>query len=252
MPVDPFRIQFLTVTLDSQAVLTVVGLVLAGLVFGLAARRARFEAMGAGAWWDVVTAAVIGARIVWVATHLDYYLRGPLQALVITDGGLHPVGLVLGASYGVWRLGREQGGNRDLGQILQFVALGALVTVLFERTGCALTTCGGGPPTELAWSLRRGDELRQPLALYQIAILAPTLLLATEVPRLATGTWTLALMALVLVELVSVAWGGRGPEGLAALVLAAVLALGASSWSARRPRPWLAPLPAASTGGSGG
>lgn len=235
VPVDPFRVQFLTVTLDSQVVLTLVGLVAAGFIVQLAARGAGVADVGVGTWWDVVTTAVIGARALWVLLHLDYYLRGPLQALVITDGGLHPAGLVLGAAYGVWRLASAGGDDRrPWRSVLELVALGVLVTFLVERAGCALTTCGGGPPTDVAWALRRGDELRQPLALYQAVILAGALLLATEVPRLAGRTFPLALGALALVEVVGLAWGGRGAESLVALVLAGVLALAASSPAVRR------------------
>lgn len=288
MPVDPFRIQFLTVTLDSQVVLTLVGLVLAGLAFGQAARRDGLHAIGAGAWWDVATAAVIGARAVWVLTHLDYYLRGPLQALVVTDGGLHPVGLVLGAAYGTWRLGspsREREGQRVVGtegtsslppgegqkasvdsgrgalsttpdaagwrRLVPLVALGTLVTFLFERTGCALTTCGGGPPTEVAWALVRGTELRQPVALYQVAVLASALLLVTEVPRVWARTLAITLTALALVEIISIAAGSRGVEGLVALTLAGFIPRLAAAWAAWRPRTWAAPLPPVSPGPTG-
>ena len=84
MRLDPFRIQILTLSLDSQIVLTLVGLVVAGLVVRQAARH---EGLGvsAGHWWDLVFAAVVGARLVWVITHAGYYLRQPLQAVVVLE-----------------------------------------------------------------------------------------------------------------------------------------------------------------------
>ena len=224
MPIDPFRIQFLTVTLDSHVVLAIVGIALGGLTFRAAASRAGFTHFGAGTWWDVITAAVIGGRAVWVATHLEYYVRAPLQALVVIDGGLSAVGLVLGAAYAVGRLAR--GGDRGAWRgILEFVALGTLVTFAFERAGCALTTCGGGPPTDVAWALLRGDELRQPIALYQAAIVIVALLLATELRRMLGQALPLVLVALGLVQVAALAWGGHGPDldSLAALVLAVTL-----------------------------
>ncbi|MBI2755924.1 MAG: prolipoprotein diacylglyceryl transferase [Chloroflexi bacterium] len=273
MPVDPFRIQILTLTLDSQVVLTLVGMAVAGLVFRLAARRAGFSDFSAATWWDVVTAAIIGARLVWVVLHVEYYLRGPLQVLVVTDGGLHPVGLVLGAAYAVWRLNASHpaanvrlvpdSGGEPIGPspapgadarpgesgawrpIVGIISVGVLVAFLFERAGCALTTCGGGLPADLAWALRRGDELRQPVALYQVAIVAVALLLVTEAPRLARRAFEVGLVALTLVEIVGLTWGGRGPEELVALVLAGGLALAASLRSERTTiRRWAGPLAA--------
>lgn len=243
MQVDPFRIQFLTVTLDSQVVLTLVGIVVAGFTFRLAARRVGFADFGAGTWWDVVTAAVIGGRALWVVTHLDYYLRGPLQIAVITDGGLHPVGLALGAAYSIRRLAAHQPGRDAWRTILGLVAIGALVTFLFERAGCALTTCGGGPPTDVAWALRRGEELRQPLGFYQVTILAGALVLVTEVPRLASRSFPVALAALALVEVIALLWGDRGSEGLAALFVAGALFLGVSLRTRRQQASWTTPLP---------
>ena len=231
MPFDPFRIQFLTVALDSQVVLTAVGLLVAGLAFGLAARRAGLPDLSAGAWWDVVTWAIVGGRALWVILHFDYYLRGPLQALVFTDGGLHPVGLVLGAGYAIWRLARQQpGGTRR--QILECAAVAVLVTFLFERAGCALTTCGGGLPTDAPWALQRGDELRQPVALVQTIVLAGALLLATEVPRIAGRAFPVTVVALILVEILEVAWAGQGMDALAALLLVG------GSWAATSIRAW--------------
>jgi hypothetical protein len=234
LPIDPFRIQFLTVTLDSQVVLAVVGLVVAGLVVGRAAPRVGLPDIGAGAWWDVAAAALIGARMLWVAAHLDYYVRGPLQALVLTDGGLHPVGLVLGAAYGVWRLVKERGEPRPWRPALELLALGVLAFFLFERAGCALTTCGSGPPADVAWALRRGDELRQPLALYQVGVLAISLWLVAEVPAVARRAVPVALTALAVIEVIGLILGGRALDGVVAVLLAGALATAALSPAARR------------------
>lgn len=222
---DPFRVQLLTLTFDSQAVLALIGVAVAGYVFRLAARRARFD-LGASDWWDLAVAAVIGGRVVWVAMHLDYYLRGPLQVLVIIDGGLDPVGLVLGAAYAVRGLRRRTPGA-GWQTLIAPVALAVLTFVLVERAGCALTTCGGGAPTDLPWALRRGDEWRQPLALYQAVIIAGALLLAVEWRGLAGRAFALALVALSLVELMGLLVGRGSPTGLLALGVASVLYLAA-------------------------
>lgn len=232
MSPDPFRITFLTLALDSQAVLVVAGLVVAGFVFRLAARREGLD-QRAGDWWDLVVAAIVGGRLLWVATHLDYYLRGPLQIVVIVDGGLHPVGLVLGAAYAVRGLWRRAPAT-SWRVVVDLVALGTVVVVLAERAGCALTTCGAGPLADLPWALRRGEEWRQPLALYQLIVLAVGLLVMAElreVPGLAFG---IALVALSLVELIVLALGGRSADVLLALGVALALYLLAARVEVRR------------------
>jgi len=215
---DPFRISFLTVTLDSQVVLALVGLVVAGFVVHLAARREGLD-LRAGDWWDLVTGAVLGGRLVWVASHLDYYLRGPLQVVVIIDGGLHPIGLVLGAAYALRSL-RRRTLRAPWRVLVGLIALGTVTTFLFERTGCALTTCGAGPLADIPWALRRGDEWRQPLALYQSIVLAGALLLLVEPRRLRRWGFAITLATLTLVELIGLVLGGASADSLAALGLA--------------------------------
>ena len=234
MQPDPFRIQLLTITLDSQVVLTIVGVAASGVVFSLAARRMG-AAVGAGTWWDLVTAAVVGARVVWVVTHLDYYLRGPLQVVVILDGGLSPVGLVLGMAYGLWRLRGHRPGGPAWRVLVELAALATVVAFLVERAGCALTTCGGGPLTDAVWALRRGDELRQPLALAQVAILATALLWATAGRRPKGSIFSVAWAALAAAEVLAL-WAGRGGEPLIALGMAMALYGAAASLEGRRGR----------------
>lgn len=232
MSPDPFRISFLTITLDSQTVLAIIGLLVAGFVFRLAAGR---EGLGlrAGDWWDLVTSAIIAGRLLWVATHLDYYLRGPLQVVVIVDGGLHPVGLVFGAAYAIRGL-RRRSPNASYRSIVELVALATLVAFTIERAGCALTTCGAGPLSNLPWALQRGEEWRQPLALYQSVVLVVTLLLATELRELRGSAFSAAFVALSLVELISLAMGGRPADSFPALGVALGLYLLAARYDARQ------------------
>ena len=132
MRLDPFRIDILTVSLDSQFVLTVVGLVVAGVLFGRAARE-RGLGLDAGHWWDLVFDAIVGGRVLWVLTHPEYFIRQPLQ-IVAFDGGLHAVGMVLGAAYWLWRLQQSGGmGAAFWRPATDLAALGILTTYLFER-----------------------------------------------------------------------------------------------------------------------
>lgn len=234
MPIDPFRIQLLTLALDSRVVLTLVGFVVAGFTFRQAAQVGGLPHLTASTWWDIVTAAIVGARGLWVLTHWEYYLRGPLQVLVLTDGGLHPVGLVIGAAYAVWRLTRAERATGAGRTILAVVAVATLVAAVLERTGCALTTCGDGSLTNVGWALQRGDALRHPVALYQVGILAGALVLATEVRRLARYAFPVALAGFALSEVVGFVWGNQGAEGITALLAAGILALAAGYTSTQR------------------
>lgn len=230
MPLDPFRIQLGAVAIDSQLVLTVVGLLVAGWLVSAAARREEVVLDG-GAWWDVATAAVIGGRALWVVLHAEYYLRGPLQVLVLTDGGLHPLGLVAGAAVGV---ARASGGPVRWRDTARLVALGVLGAILFERAGCALTTCGGGSPLDAPWALRRGDEWRHPVALYQVLI-AGVSLQALVSARWATHGFAIATGALLLIEVVGVALAARPIDSTIAIGVAAALYGVAALWSGSRP-----------------
>lgn len=236
MTPDPFRIQLLTLSLDSQAVLTVVGLVVTAFVFRLAARRLALD-LRAGHWWDLVTVSVVGARLLWVVTHADYYLRQPLQVVVIVDGGLHPLGLALGAAYWVWRLGRaddRSGDSTPWRLAADLVAVGTLTTFLFERAGCALTTCGAGSASVLPWALQRGAEWREPVALEQVVVLAVALAVSVEALRVRGAAFAMALVALALIELVALAAGSFSLEWM--LVLGAALLIYVGIWSCQSSR----------------
>ena len=243
---DPFRIQLLTLTLDSQAVLTVVGLLAAALVFRLAARREGLD-LRAGHWLDLVTASLIGARLLWVATHVEYYLRQPPQILVIIDGGLHPLGLVLGAAYWIWRfVGSSQ--NMPWRALVDIVAIGALTTFLFERAGCALTTCGAGPQTELPWALYRGAELREPLALEQLIVIGATLALSVEFGRVRGAAFGMAWLAFGLVEYIGLVAGSSSLQGFVAIGAALVLYAMVTVWGMQTPRLRPSPPPTSPAG----
>lgn len=231
MILDPFRVQFLTVTLDSQAVMTLAGLLVAGPLFHLAAARLGLD-LHAADWWDLATAAVVGGRLLWVVTHLDYYVRAPLQVFVVVDGGLHPLGLVLGAAYALRSL-RQRAPSVPPRALVEPLVVAVLAALLFERAGCALTTCGGGGLTDLPWALQRGDEWRQPIALYQAVILATGLLLAVKWPCRSNLPFGVGLAALAVAELVAFSLGTRSVETLVALGTATVV-----YWVAeRRTRP---------------
>ncbi|WP_291990719.1 prolipoprotein diacylglyceryl transferase family protein [Luteitalea sp.] len=227
MRLDPFRIQILTLSLDSQIVLTLVGLVIAGVVFRQSARQAGFG-LSTSHWWDLVFAAVVGGRLIWVVTHAEYYLRQPLQIVVILDGGLHAVGLALGAACWSWRFSRT-GDAPPWRSVVDLVAIGILTTYLFERVGCALTTCGTGPASELPWAILRGDEWHTPMALEQVIVLAVVLIVAAETLRVRGAVFITILAAFTLAEGIAFVDGRPSVEGLVALAALLMMYL-LTSW----------------------
>lgn len=222
MRLDPFRVQFMTVSLDSQAVLTLVGLVVAGVVFHRAARQ-EGVALSAGDWWDLVFASVVGGRLTWIVTHAEYYVRQPLQVVVVLDGGLHLIGLALGAACWVWR--HSQTDDLPWRRVVDVVAIGVLTTFLFERTGCALTTCGTGPASELAWAILRGGQWYAPLALAQVGVLAVALIASVDGLRRRGAAFAIALGALLLVEAIAFLSGRPSMDGVVALMAPSVMYL---------------------------
>jgi prolipoprotein diacylglyceryltransferase len=227
MRLDPFRIQVLTLSLDSQFVLILVGLAAAGWMFGKAARRHELD-LGAGHWWDLAIYAAVGGRLLWIVGHPDYYLRQPLQAVVILDGGLSTVGLALGAGYWIWRSSRIENAA-PWWLLVDLVAIAALTALLFERVGCALTTCGSGPVSQVPWAMLRGDAWQMPMALEQVAVLAVALAVGVEAMHRRRAAFATALVAWVLVETIEL-WAGRSViEGV--LTLAALLMMYAMPWA---------------------
>jgi len=234
MSFDPFHLQLLTISLDSQIVLAAVGIVVAGALFGRAASQGGLPVLGASDWFNLVFVALVGSRGVWLATHLDYYLRAPLQLAAFTDGGLTAVGLVLGMSYGIWRLRRGESAV-SWRTIVDLAASATLIALTWERAGCALTSCGAGPPADLAWALQRSDVLRQPVALYQVAILAPAALLASERRWQVGQRFWITLAAVAATTVVGEQWGNQSAlDELVAELLAGLLYTGVLLKAQRR------------------
>ncbi|GIW07503.1 MAG: hypothetical protein KatS3mg060_2308 [Dehalococcoidia bacterium] len=177
--------------------------------------------------------AVVGGRLLWVVTHLDYYVRAPLQVFVVVDGGLHPLGLVLGAAYALRSL-RQRAPSVPPRALVEPLVVAVLAALLFERAGCAPDDLRDRRPHRPPpGRSSAGDEWRQPIALYQAVILATGLLLAVKWPCRSNLSFGVGLAALAVAELVAFSLGTRSVETLVALGTATVV-----YWVAeRRTRP---------------
>ncbi len=214
---DPFRLQVLTVSLDSQVVLAVLGVLVAGLV---ARDRARGLGWGPGGVWDaslsVATWGIVAGRLGWVATHLEYYLRAPLQVAALGDGGFLFGTAVLGAGWALWREGRALDlPAEELGRI---VAPAAAAAFLLDRAGCALTACGSGQAASVPWALVRSGVSLHPVGLYGVALWLGAWLALWRWGRTAPAavSWLALLAALALDRAVAWWFGYAGADGLAA------------------------------------
>jgi prolipoprotein diacylglyceryltransferase len=134
---DPFRIQFFTISLDSEFVLGIVGVILAGLVARDAASRlGRSPERLWDATLDVAFWTIAGARIGWVVSHPEYYARAPLQIFAVGDGGFVFATAALAAALVL----RRHRARLSLSW-LEFGAVAApaiAVALLLDRAGCAL------------------------------------------------------------------------------------------------------------------
>ena len=214
---DPFRLQFLTVSLDSEVILAVVGVLVAGLVARTLARR--FGRAPADAWeatLDVAFWTLAGARLGWVAWHLSYYIGAPVQIAAIGDGGfLFSAGEVAGLY--ILRRWRTRLGYtwQELG-ILAAPAIAA--ALLLDRAGCSLTACGAGQPTQAAWAIVRSGSHLHPVGLYGTAIWLATLWIMWRSSSPATA-WLIVAIGLVVERGLAWQFGFESGDGLLMSIL---------------------------------
>lgn len=97
----------------------------------------------------VVVMGIVGARILYVLLNLPFFLKNPLEAVMIQYGGLSSFGgLLFGALAGLWLVRREKiGVKKFLDMGIPYLALEQAI----GRIGCLLNGCCYGKP--LAWGI---------------------------------------------------------------------------------------------------
>jgi len=145
-----------------------------GLMLGLGA-IAGWYLFDYNIWWrkikfdsswlvfGFIICSLIGARLLHVILHWDYYSQNLLEVHQFWLGGMASYGVLLGIVYVFWFLRHKQEKNDILD-----AAVPALFLALFlARTGCFLINDHIGRITTLPWGIDSlGDGMRHPISLY--------------------------------------------------------------------------------------
>lgn len=97
-------------------------------------------------------AGIIGARIFYILHHLSQFRDNPLRVFAIWQGGLEFLGGVVLAM--VFMIGYLRFHKLPVRRVLDIMAVGLMVALIFGRIGCLLNGCCWGKPTELPWAIR--------------------------------------------------------------------------------------------------
>jgi len=118
----------------------------------------------------VILVGLVGARIGYVLAHLDYYIRYPLDALKIWQGGLAFYGAFLGGLLAalIWFLREER---RNLWKWLDCAIPAVILGNGIGKIGCFLNGCCHGRPSNLAWAIKipvlEDNIARHPVQIYE-------------------------------------------------------------------------------------
>ena len=264
-----FEIAGLTVRWGTVALAGVIVLVVvvAAIIAARTQRPARSAAPGAVALsqedlllivLSAVPGAIVGGRIGYVLSHLDYYGGHPSAILDPTQGslelGLAVVGGTLTALVVAYGLGAP------VGRWLHVAAIPLLLGIALGKLAMVLSGDGQGLPSDAWWAtayLGRGPwgslapgVPSHPAQLYEggltlLALVLLLALLATGRFRARDGRAYLAAIALWVVARVGVGFVWRdpavlGPLGatqLIAVMIGIAASIGLLSWSRRARRP---------------
>src|SRR5690606_38666295 len=89
---------------------------------------------------------ILGARLFYVIDHAGYFVRHPLEALKIQEGGLAVYGAVIGGFFSVLLLTRLFG--YPFGQVIDAIAPGLILAQAVGRCGCLINGDAWGAPTD--------------------------------------------------------------------------------------------------------
>jgi phosphatidylglycerol---prolipoprotein diacylglyceryl transferase len=152
----------------------------------------------------IILGAIIGSRIFYVITHLEYFRESPLDAFKVWEGGLTFYGgFIMALAIAVYMIKKYR---LPAYQTLDLFAPSLAVGILFGRLGCFFAGCCYGMPCGLPWavtftnpqSLAELNVPLHPVQLYAAAGSAVTLMVLLYLKNRKTFNGELALVWIML------------------------------------------------------
>jgi phosphatidylglycerol:prolipoprotein diacylglycerol transferase len=148
-----FTIPFTPWTVKGYGTMMVIGFLVASFVMQRLSKRAGLDALTiTNAALYCLIAGVIGARIFFVLHHYSEFRGEFLKIFEIWNGGLEFLGgVILAVAFLVYYLRRAR---MPIKRVLDILAMGLMLALVFGRMGCILNGCCWGKPTTLPWGIR--------------------------------------------------------------------------------------------------
>jgi phosphatidylglycerol:prolipoprotein diacylglycerol transferase len=118
-----------------------------------------------GIW--VMVGGILGARLLYVATNMEFYAAHPLDILRIDKGGQVWYGGFVGGTLGILLLARLR--KEPLAAFADFVVTGVPLGHAIGRIGCFLNGCCYGKACDLPWAVTVDGIPSHPAPLYAVA-----------------------------------------------------------------------------------
>lgn len=152
----PELIKIGPLTLHTYGVLVAIGFLLAlGIALRQAKRQGIPHALIADLGFYILVSAIIGSRVFYVLLNLPYYLRNPIDAFKIWEGGLvFYGGLIFVIPIVMWYVKRK---GLDLWAVADISAPSLAVGHAIGRLGCFSAGCCYGAPSDVPWAVTFSD-----------------------------------------------------------------------------------------------
>lgn len=131
----------------------------------LGIREGRSPAFGSDLAFWLMLAGIIGARIAYVMSNINYYLQDPWAIIRVDQGGLVYYGGFFGALAAGIIFARMH--QMSFFALADYVIPALPLGHAFGRIGCLLNGCCFGKLSSLPWSIYQQDGNRHPVQLYE-------------------------------------------------------------------------------------
>ena len=149
---------FVTIPLHTYGFMIAVGFLVSIAVMRRLAVRSKVnpDLVSDLAFWLLMT-GFLGARILFIITRLDYFMRNPIDIFKVWEGGLVFFGgLISATAYGVWYVNKHK---LSAWKMVDIIMPGVVTGHAFGRIGCLGAGCCYGRPTGAPWGVRLNSEL---------------------------------------------------------------------------------------------